>query len=121
MNHRDIGGEILEGLEQAVAYMEGEESSTPLRVHQVNLPPELEIDVVAIRRSLNLSQADFAQAYGFSVHSVRNWEQGVRTPERSTQLFLAMIRDLPEVVNRYLLKLGEDKALSPPDPRTKSG
>lgn len=104
---RNIGEEIIEGLEQAVSYMEGDKTSAPVRVHQVDLPPELEVDVGAIRRALDLSQVEFARAYGFSVHSVRNWEQGARKPERSTLLFLAMIRDLPEVVNRYLLGLSE--------------
>lgn len=101
---RDIGAEILEGLEQAVSYME-RENSRPIRVHQVDLPETLEVDVAAIRKSLNLTQTEFARAYGFSVHSVRNWEQGVRRPDRATQLLLSMIRDVPEIVNRYLVDL----------------
>ncbi len=101
---RDIGAEILEGLEQAVSYMEGDET-VPIRVHQVELPDTLEIDVAAIRQTLNLTQTEFARAYAFSVHSVRNWEQGVRRPDRSSQLLLAMIRDQPKLVNRYLVEL----------------
>src|SRR5437763_14737352 len=33
-------------------------------------------DVAALRRRLKLSQADFATNFGFSVATVRNWEQG---------------------------------------------
>lgn len=52
---RDIGAEILEGLEQAVSYMEGENTG-PIHVHQVDLPDTLEVDVVAIRKAIQGSQ-----------------------------------------------------------------
>lgn len=38
-------------------------------------------DVAALRRFVGLSQSQFAQAMGISVHTLRNWEQGRRRPE----------------------------------------
>ncbi|MEM9453111.1 MAG: helix-turn-helix domain-containing protein [Myxococcota bacterium] len=38
-------------------------------------------DVVALRRSVVLSQEAFAEALRISVHTLRNWEQGRRLPE----------------------------------------
>jgi putative transcriptional regulator len=38
-------------------------------------------DIAALRRFVGLSQAQFAQAMGISVHTLRNWEQGRRRPE----------------------------------------
>lgn len=38
-------------------------------------------DVVALRRFVGLSQTQFAQAMGISVHTLRNWEQGRRRPD----------------------------------------
>ncbi len=38
-------------------------------------------DVVALRRFVGLSQPEFAEALGISVHTLRNWEQGRRRPE----------------------------------------
>src|SRR6266545_984506 len=38
-------------------------------------------DVAALRRFVGLSQSQFAQAMGISVHTLRNWEQGRRKPE----------------------------------------
>lgn len=38
-------------------------------------------DVVALRRFVGLSQTQFAQAMGISVHTPRNWEQGRRRPD----------------------------------------
>ncbi len=60
------------------------------------------IDVKAIRDSLNLTQEDFAERFGFSVASVRNWEQERRRPEKSARLLLAMIEQAPEMVRDVL-------------------
>ena len=38
-------------------------------------------DIVALRRFAGLTQEEFAEALGISVHTLRNWEQGRRTPE----------------------------------------
>jgi putative transcriptional regulator len=38
-------------------------------------------DVAALRRFVGLSQTQFAEAMGISVHTLRNWEQGRRRPE----------------------------------------
>ena len=38
-------------------------------------------DVAALRRFVGLSQSQFAQAMGISVHTLRNWEQGRRKPD----------------------------------------
>lgn len=60
------------------------------------------IDPREIRLSLNLSQADFAAKYGFSLAAVRNWEQGRRTPELTAKILLAVIAKHPEVVEEAL-------------------
>jgi putative transcriptional regulator len=38
-------------------------------------------DIVALRRVVGLTQAEFARAIEISVHTLRNWEQGRRRPE----------------------------------------
>ena len=38
-------------------------------------------DVAALRRFVGLTQTQFAEAMGISVHTLRNWEQGRRRPE----------------------------------------
>lgn len=38
-------------------------------------------DIALLRRFVGLSQPQFAQAMGISVHTLRNWEQGRRHPE----------------------------------------
>ena len=38
-------------------------------------------DIASLRRFVGLSQPQFAQAMGISVHTLRNWEQGRRHPD----------------------------------------
>ena len=38
-------------------------------------------DVAALRRFIGLTQSQFAEALGISVHTLRNWEQDRRMPE----------------------------------------
>lgn len=42
-------------------------------------------DVAALRRFIGLSQAQFAEALGISVHTLRNWEQDRRKPVTAHQ------------------------------------
>lgn len=52
----------------------------------------LEPNVKEIRNSLGMSQSEFAAAFWLSLNSVRNWEQGVRTPEGPARAYLTVIR-----------------------------
>ena len=60
------------------------------------------VDVVAIRRRLGLSQAEFASRFGFKLDALQNWEQGRRRPEGAARAFLRVIEREPETVQRAL-------------------
>jgi DNA-binding transcriptional regulator YiaG len=55
----------------------------PARVRKRLIAGKIESgdDIAALRRFVGLTQAQFAQAMGISVHTLRNWEQGRRHPE----------------------------------------
>jgi putative transcriptional regulator len=55
-------------------------------------------DIVAIRHFVGLSQAGFASALGISVHTLRNWEQGRRTPEGPALALLRIAARHPSIV-----------------------
>jgi putative transcriptional regulator len=55
-------------------------------------------DVAALRRFIGLSQVKFAEALGISVHTLRNWEQGRRTPEGPALALLRIAARHPSVV-----------------------
>jgi DNA-binding transcriptional regulator YiaG len=65
-------------------------------------------DVAVLRRRLKLSQAQFASRFGFSVATVRNWEQGRVMADGPARILLAVIANEPQAVIR---------ALHPPRPK----
>ena len=92
--------EIKAGLEDALRHARGEAAGA--EEHRLEVPV---VDVQAIRAELGLSQAQFAAAFGISVATLRNWEQGRRIPRGPARLLLAIIEREPEAVQRVLENL----------------
>ena len=59
-------------------------------------------DVAALRRFVGLTQTEFARAMGISVHTLRNWEQGRRTPEGPAIALLRIAARHPRVIRENL-------------------
>ena len=59
-------------------------------------------DVKAIRLQLDQSQAEFALMIGVSVATLRNWEQGRRSPEGPARALLKVAAEQPDAVRRAL-------------------
>ena len=55
-------------------------------------------DVKRIRANYKLSQGEFAALIGISVATLRNWEQGRRTPEGPARVLLQVAAKHPEAV-----------------------
>jgi putative transcriptional regulator len=88
---------IRKGLEDAVTYAKGRASKKDYRVHV----PE-HVDVKAIRTKLGLTQQAFAARFGFSINTLRHWEQGKREPEGPTRAYLLVIDRAPNAVRKAL-------------------
>lgn len=69
------------------------------------------VDVRAIRVALGMTQDHFAESFGFSVSSVRQWEQGARTPEAPVALLLRVIEKFPDQVKAEVALLRTEKQL----------
>ena len=78
-----------------------ESETTSNREHRVLIPER--VDVRDVYQRLNMTQKEFAQFFGFSVYSIRNWEQGKRQPEGPPRVLLTVIDREPEVVRRALV------------------
>ena len=59
-------------------------------------------DIVALRRFVGLTQLQFAEALGISVHTLRNWEQGRRNPEGPALALLRVAARHPRVLRENL-------------------
>ena len=88
---------IMDGLSDALAYAEGDESRG--KRHEVEVPT---VDVAAARKKLGLSQEKFAAAFKISPSTLRKWEQGLRRPRGPAQVLLAVIEREPDAVKRAL-------------------
>ena len=59
-------------------------------------------DIVALRRFAGLSQQQVAEALNISVHTLRNWEQGRRSPEGPALALLRVAARHPGVLRENL-------------------
>jgi len=59
-------------------------------------------DIAALRKFVRLTQAEFARAMGISVHTLRNWEQGRRTPEGPAIALLRIAARHPRIIRENL-------------------
>jgi putative transcriptional regulator len=83
---------IIEGARQALDFLRGKANGSRVVTFRVEAGTVREI-----RRSLRLSQTQFADQFGFSPATVRNWEQGRTTPDTPARILLAVIRRDPDV------------------------
>ena len=88
---------IVAGLEDAVGIAEGSVDPATYRIH---VPKS--VDVRAIRRRMGLTQAVFAARFGFSLGTLRDWEQGRTQPDPTSRVLLTVIAKEPEAVQRAL-------------------
>jgi putative transcriptional regulator len=92
-----VAESLRRGLEQALTYAEGAADTSR---HGVHIPAD--IDVKAIRAKLNMTQEEFAGQFGFSVNTLRHWEQGRRVPEGPTRAYLLVIDRNPKAIQKAL-------------------
>lgn len=93
MAERNIGKEIIAGLEEFKAWKRGE---VKLKTVMVDMPRAA--DVPKIRQELGLSQASFARFMGVSVATLRNWEQARREPHGPARSLLLVAAKQPHAV-----------------------
>ncbi len=92
----DITDELIASMEEAVEIAMGERE--PSR----SWHPPATVDVRSIRVGLGLSQTAFASRFGFTVASVREWEQGRRQPEAAARVLLLVIAHSPKAVDQAI-------------------
>ena len=61
-------------------------------------PRVIEPEVRDLRRRAQLTQTEFAARLGVPVETIRNWEQGKRSPRGPARALLAVIAHAPDTV-----------------------
>jgi DNA-binding transcriptional regulator YiaG len=79
-------------------------SAIPARLRKRLIKGQFESgeDIAALRRFVRLTQEQLAKAMGISVHTLRNWEQGRRTPEGPALALLRIAAKHPRVIRENL-------------------
>ena len=90
MSKRDIGLEILEGLQEIKAYKAGD---IELQTRTLAEPSPAK----EIRTKLHLSQSAFAGLMGVSLRTIQDWEQNRRKPSGAATSLLRIAEQHPEV------------------------
>lgn len=91
MMDEELFQSLVESVEEAGAYLRGEGGAA--RVTFVGEPDPREI-----RTSLDLTQEQFAALLCISVKTLRNWEQGRRTPTGPAMRLLRIAERHPRVL-----------------------
>jgi DNA-binding transcriptional regulator YiaG len=58
------------------------------------------VDVAAIRKSLELTQEQFALRFGLELDTLRRWESGRSAPDKAARSYLTLIGREPETIRR---------------------
>jgi putative transcriptional regulator len=90
MTNRDIGAEILAGIQEIQQFKKGQ-----IKLRTTELLPPSSPDV--IRSKLKMSQANFAAMIGVSMRTLQDWEQGRRVPQGAAVALLRIAEQHPEV------------------------
>lgn len=59
-------------------------------------------EVAELRKFIDLTQVEFANAMGISVYTLRNWEQGRRVPEGPALALLRIAARHPRIIRLNL-------------------
>lgn len=83
---KTMGEELVEAVKEAI------ENPKSMTVYRRG------IDIKSIRKSLGLSQSQFAQTYGFNLETLRKWEQGAHSPDQAVISYISCIFKKPKVI-----------------------
>jgi len=94
--------ELLESVREGGAILRGERA--PSRTFYAASP-----DIRQLRATYRLSQGQFAAMLGISVGTLRNWEQGRRTPDGPARVLLLVAAKHPDVVWDVVCPVGQQE------------
>lgn len=98
---------VLEGERRAYLHLPKVENATALytELAEAGVTAKLrstpkEVSVIAIRRSLDLTQEQFALRFGLELDTLRRWESGRSAPDKATRSYLILIQKEPDTIQR---------------------
>ena len=87
----ELFNDLLTSVREGGAILRGEKK--PSRTFKITPP-----NIKRIRAGYKLSQEDFASLLGISAATLRNWEQGRRSPQGPARVLLQVAARYPDIV-----------------------
>ena len=87
---------IMAGLEEAMAYEKGQAKAATL-ARKSSLP---DVDARLVRKSMQMTQKEFARILGVSVRTVEAWETGRSVPTPTARKLMFLISRNPGLVEQ---------------------
>jgi len=97
---RNIGDEILQGLQAMKAHYEGKITLRTFKIEELPLP---EVDAKLIRDTrerLHLSRRVFARQLRVNERTLEKWEQGRGKPNKQAATLILLTRQFPDTLKR---------------------
>ena len=91
-----IASGIIQGLKEAIIHASGE-PVVGIKTSIIHRVKHQEI-----RKQLNMSQSQFANAFGIPIRTLQGWEQGTRKIDTTTASYLRTISKFPNEVQAAL-------------------
>ena len=91
-----IASGIIQGLQEAIADVSGAQVIGMKKSIVYHVQPQ------KIRQQLNMSQSQFANAFGIPIRTLQGWEQGKRKIDTTTASYLRTIAKFPNEVQAAL-------------------
>jgi len=92
-----LGKRLVGSAQEAIDIARGD-----LKPQRYKMIVPSDLDVKAIRQKLKMTQSQFADAFGFPIATLRDWEQGRSRPDTSARAYLTVIEREPKAVERAL-------------------
>ena len=93
-----LANDLRDGLKEAIAHAKG---NITLPTRSIDpLPAE---QIMRIRKSVAKNRKDFERRFGIPAETLRGWETGLRFPDQTARVFLRVIEQAPEEVERVVV------------------
>ena len=98
----NYGSKLINSLEQAVAYKNGDYKHVRVSIREISIPEYKAADITKLRSTLRLSQRGLAFALGVSARTVEAWEAGRNNPCGSSRHLLYLFEQDHKLINKFV-------------------
>jgi putative transcriptional regulator len=96
--NNEFFNQMMAGMADAVKYRQGKKTDLKVTRFMRTSKSLKAADIRKIRRTLGISQFEFAQYLGTRLGTIRSWEQGVRRPQSAALRLLTIAKERPAVL-----------------------